>query len=287
MRIKKRFFARGIASLALLFCFSVCVHAQTPATASSAEARVAHYLDSVRQQPLVLQAFLREMPKGGDLHNHYAGSAYAESFIDYAVHDGFCVDRKSMSFVPPPCDAVAGRVPASDALRDPVFYGALIDAFSMRNWNPARDSGHDHFFATFLKFEPVIAAHRGEIVANLASLAAAENVQYLELLTDMGEQTAIALGAKIPWDDDLRQASAEIPDRRDGRGACGYAPQHRSGGSGPSFEVALQHSTAGCRLPDHCSLSVSGAARVFARAGVSRNCSKVSNWRSWTHAWSA
>ena len=202
MKVQTGIFARAAALVVVFACPGINPFAQAPAAASTAEGRTASYVESIRQQPLVLQAFLREMPKGGDLHNHYAGSAYAESFIDFAAHDGFCVEHKSFGLVPPPCDASAGRVPASDALRDPVFYGELVDAFSMRNWNPARDSGHDHFFASFLKFEPVIAAHRGEIVAELASRAAAENVLYLELLTDIGEETAIRLGASIPWDDD-------------------------------------------------------------------------------------
>src|SRR5581483_3896962 len=142
--MKKEMFARVVALVVVCSC-AAAVFAQAPGAASSAEVRASQYLDSVRQQPLLLEAFLREMPKGGDLHNHYAGSAYAESFIDFAAHDGFCVDRKTMGFVPPPCDASAGHVLASDALRDPVLYGQLIDAFSMRNWNPARDSGHDRF----------------------------------------------------------------------------------------------------------------------------------------------
>jgi adenosine deaminase len=208
MKVQTSILARIVALQVVSACLAICAFAQARAVGSADEDRTASYLESIRQQPLLLQAFLRDMPKGGDLHNHYAGSAYAESFIDFAARDGFCVERKSMSFVPPPCDASAGRVPASDALRDPVFYGELIDAFSMRNWNPARDSGHDHFFAAFLKFEPIIATHRGEMVAELASRAAAENVLYLELLTDVGEQTAIRLGTQIPWDDDydrLRQ----------------------------------------------------------------------------------
>ena len=202
--MKKEMFARVVALVVVCSC-AAAVFAQAPGAASSAEVRASQYLDSVRQQPLLLEAFLREMPKGGDLHNHYAGSAYAESFIDFAAHDGFCVDRKTMGFVPPPCDASAGHVLASDALRDPVLYGQLIDAFSMRNWNPARDSGHDRFFASFDKFQPVMAAHRGEIVAELASRAAAENVWYLELLTDLGEENAIRLGSQVPWIDDYER----------------------------------------------------------------------------------
>jgi len=47
--------------------------AQTP------ELRTGNYLKLIRNSPPLLEAFLREMPKGGDLHNHLIGAVYAES----------------------------------------------------------------------------------------------------------------------------------------------------------------------------------------------------------------
>jgi hypothetical protein len=43
----------------------------------SPEQRTARYKDSVRSQPWLLLAFLQQMPKGGDLHNHLNGAIYA------------------------------------------------------------------------------------------------------------------------------------------------------------------------------------------------------------------
>src|SRR5476651_2624350 len=43
------------------------------------EARTAAYLQQIRDRPPYLDAFLRRMPKGGDLHNHNSGAIYAES----------------------------------------------------------------------------------------------------------------------------------------------------------------------------------------------------------------
>src|SRR5690349_17069653 len=37
---------------------------------ASAEQKAARYFESVRNQPLLVHAFLQQMPKGGDLHNH-------------------------------------------------------------------------------------------------------------------------------------------------------------------------------------------------------------------------
>ncbi|HTM41069.1 MAG TPA: hypothetical protein VL177_09165, partial [Terriglobales bacterium] len=65
----------------------------------SPEQRTARYLESVRHQPSLLFAFLQQMPKGGDLHNHLYGAVYAESFIQWAAQDGLCVDRTSMTLL--------------------------------------------------------------------------------------------------------------------------------------------------------------------------------------------
>ena len=80
-----------------------------PAPAASAEQKTARYFESVRNQPLLLHAFLQQVPKGGDLHNHLSGAVYAESFIQYAVQDGLCVDRNALALAQPPCDAAAGK----------------------------------------------------------------------------------------------------------------------------------------------------------------------------------
>src|ERR1051326_3085169 len=98
----------------------------------SAEQKAARYFESIRNQPLLLHAFLAQMPKGGDLHNHLSGAVYAESFITWAAQDGLCVDRNALALAQPPCDATAGKPSATVALQDSTLYGHLLDALSMR-----------------------------------------------------------------------------------------------------------------------------------------------------------
>ena len=109
-----------------------------PQKAVSPEKKTARYLESVRNQPLLLMDFLKRMPKGGDLHNHLSGAVYAESFVRWAAEGGLCVDRTTSTVVAPPCDAGKGRPPASTAYQDQGLYNQLLDAFSMRGWFPAR-----------------------------------------------------------------------------------------------------------------------------------------------------
>ncbi len=125
------------------------------AASQTAEQKTARYLDSVRQQPPLLLAFLREMPKGGDLHSHLTGAIYAEDLLDFAAADNFCVDRTTSRLLGAPCDSCE-KYTSKPAVRcaydDHILYNQIIDAWSMRNWRPGDESGHDHFFATFDKF---------------------------------------------------------------------------------------------------------------------------------------
>ncbi len=178
------------------------------------EERTAAYLQSVRGQPLLALAFLREMPKGGDLHNHLSGSVYAENFIDFAVDDGLCVDRTTAVLIAPPCDASCEKFTSKPAVScaygDHILYNTMIDGWSMRNWIPGEESGHDHFFATFDKFSLASQNHTADMIAEAASQAAADHLQFLELMHTADGAQAAQLGAKIGWDNDLAKLRDEL-----------------------------------------------------------------------------
>jgi len=195
--------------LAVLSCALVSCHAQPAETAAKhpraainrpqtpEEARTARAFDAARARgPLDLYAFLHDMPKGGDLHNHLSGAVYAESWIRAAAQDHLCVDIDQHAFVKPKpasptaqqvhCDAKAapaGEFPASDLADNQPLYDALVDAFSMRAFVPVSgESGHDHFFNTFDKFDGTSPTHLPEYLDEVATRAARQNEQYLELM---------------------------------------------------------------------------------------------------------
>lgn len=172
-------------------------------TALSAEEQTARSFDSIRDDPSLLVLFLRQMPKGGDLHSHLSGAVYAESYVRWAAEDSLCVDGQALALVPPPCDAAAGRPPAGQALQSPALYGQLIDAWSMRQWNAARRNGHDQFFDTFGKFGLASARRTGEMLAEVSVRAAAGRVSYLELMFTPDGGGAAGLGRQVGWDAEL------------------------------------------------------------------------------------
>jgi adenosine deaminase len=187
------------AVLLLVFC-ALTARAQTAnarKVKENAEQRTARYFESLRKSPPQMFAFLKRMPKGGDLHSHLSGAIYAESYVQWAADKGLCVNQTTLAITQPPCDQAAGKPPASSALSNPLLYRQLIDSWSMRYWEHSGQSGHDHFFDTFAKFG---GATFGQMLAEVASRAAHGRVSYLELmLTPDGGRSSL-LGVQAGWD---------------------------------------------------------------------------------------
>jgi adenosine deaminase len=212
-------------SIALLMLIAGPATAQapaqvTPAGSTTPEQRTAQAFEAARANPLDLHAFLARMPKGGDLHNHLSGAIYAETFIRDGAEDHLCVDLATHAFVKPPAATGSsasepacgqGKVPAADAFNDQDLYDALVDTFSMRSFVPSAGvSGHDHFFATFLKFDGIDARHTGEWLDEVATRAAAQNEQYLELMVTGDFSHSAAIAYSLGWKEDLGQLRTEL-----------------------------------------------------------------------------
>ena len=201
----------GPAGTALFLLLPMLVFAQTAAkekpiaaATSAAEQRASRAYEAARANPLDLEAFLRRMPKGADLHYHQAGGIYAESFIRAGAEDGLCVDTARHAFVAPRPICGEGQVGAAEALHNQTLYDALVDAFSMRSFVPLTGTtGHDHFFDTFGKFGGTTNRHSGEWLDEIASRAAAQNEQYLEIMETPDFGHTIKIANEIGWQDDL------------------------------------------------------------------------------------
>jgi adenosine deaminase len=205
--------------LALVAALLIAGISARPAIAAEGDsARAARLFESVRAQPARLRVFLRAMPKGGDLHNHMAGSVYAEDLIDEAGKAGFCVAADGSAILPPPCTAPGKVAAVGLPTRDPVLYGALIDRLSMRARVAGGGSGwsdHDHFFDTFGRFAAIAGHAPGRVLAEVRTLAAGDNVTYVETQTNppaMGGAAALATARRVPADDPAAAFALLAPD---------------------------------------------------------------------------
>jgi len=160
-----------------------------------------------------LYALLKPFPKGADLHMHLSGAVYAETFIAEAVKQGLCVAPVDAGKPVAPIgkDAVQfvasaggsrcgpGAIPAATALSNQALYDNLVDSFSMRAFVPFEGiNGHDQFFSTFARFGG-LKEFAGEWLDEVASRAAAQNEQYLEIMQTPPFSNAAKLGNQIGW----------------------------------------------------------------------------------------
>ena len=186
-------------TFALAISLTSSLSAQTAAPAPEARASAA-FEAARRSGPLALHAFLEKMPKGADLHVHLSGAVYAETFLADAVSDDLCIDPAKHAFAQPTAGGCpAGDVPAAAAFKDQNLYDTLVDAFSMRAFVPTPGvNGHDQFFATFGRFGG-LKDHSGEWLDEVATRAAAQNEQYLEIMMTPPFSHAASLGYQIGW----------------------------------------------------------------------------------------
>jgi adenosine deaminase len=140
--------------------------------------------EAARGDQTELRAFLRRMPKGGDLHTHLSGAVYAERFIAWGAQEHLCADLAHALLSKPQCDQ-PGEVPVADAMHDQNLYDRLVNAFSTRAFVPtaAVPTDHDKFFAAFDKFAAASGSHFVEMTIDQLKEYASENVQYVEFMT--------------------------------------------------------------------------------------------------------
>lgn len=199
----------SFAAAVLALCLVTEMHAQV---AQSAEDRAAAAFARAAANPLELRAFVEGMPKGGELHFHLTGAVYAETILRNAAEDQLCVDPVAHTLAPnmgltgaTPRQAICdkGMIAASTLPMDAKAYDGMIDAWSMRSFVPSEGvSGHDHFFSSGLR-AGTDRRHLGEWVDEVASRAAAQNEQYLEIQTNMPYPKTLSAAGELGWREDM------------------------------------------------------------------------------------
>ena len=159
-----------------------------------------------------LNLFANQLPKGGDLHHHYSGALYAETYLDWVEKKEYCVVRATfnVNFVvsaqkPDPECLSAAQIRADDTL-----YRQLL-----QHWSNKDFSNHFHlttppdvqFFNTFNYFTAISKVFYAEGLRVLKDRAKNENVQYLEtMLARTPNETGAKLNSQL---DSLTMRSRE------------------------------------------------------------------------------
>jgi adenosine deaminase/adenosine deaminase CECR1 len=144
-----------------------------------------------------LNLFTNMLPKGGDLHHHYSGAIYAETYLDWVGTQNYCIYRESnpelkvqkyhIETKPAELSEAARKICISaDATRkDNAFYRELLKRWSDKDYDNhyhEQSAPDQQFFDTFGFFGPVSNYSYHDGLQSLKERAIAENVQYLETM---------------------------------------------------------------------------------------------------------
>jgi adenosine deaminase len=158
-----------------------------------------------------LTLFFEQMPKGGDLHHHYSGAVYAETWVDFLDKQGVCVNKHTYRILVDKAevDAERAKPPATrnclssaEVYADDATWRELLQHWSSKDFgnHGALQSPPDRqFFQTFGYFGPVADNDFHDGLLELKRRAIVENVGYIETMlksaphvSDAGFDAALA-----------------------------------------------------------------------------------------------
>jgi adenosine deaminase len=132
-----------------------------------------------------LNLFFSIMPKGGDLHHHYSGSIYAETYLDWVETANYFIDKNTLKILKvSDVKDLACCISVKQLRSDAELYRKLLTFWSNKDYQ-----NHYHqqlppdatFFNTFDYFGP-ISQNYSEGLKVLREQAIRENVSYIETM---------------------------------------------------------------------------------------------------------
>lgn len=166
------------------------------------------YFNLHRNNEALMTAFFMQMPKGGDLHHHYSGSVYAETYFETAVAADCWVNINTL-FI--------SQLPKTDTSewkslsmlkksgRLPEFRLKLLQKWSVKDYEPCKAPSDKHFFETFMYFGSLSRTEYAKGLLELKQRALLENVSYIETMF-IAVPSAINTTPYSPYNEKMRTA---------------------------------------------------------------------------------
>jgi len=159
------------------FCAIVCISTQITAQ------KAAVYLEGIRNNNAKLTAFMQQMPQGGDLHHHYTGSVYAETYLNYVIENDLFLNKNTLEVrkqITPADDWTKFSALQKSELA--AYKQKLMQKWSVKDYNGVSYPSDKQFFETFPAFG-VAADETVKVgLVELKQRALSENVSYLETM---------------------------------------------------------------------------------------------------------
>lgn len=149
----------------------------------------------------MLNLFFNRMPKGGDIHHHYTGTLYAETYLEWVAARGWYINSCTLKIVKKKlADKQCPDLSVDELLKQNTLYRKLLTLWSDKDYanhfhdQPPPDS---NFFNTFGYFGPVSNDYMDLGLQILKQRAIKENVSYIEtMLSSVGASSKEAFDEK-------------------------------------------------------------------------------------------
>lgn len=208
-----------IAMIRIFLFLTGLLFLSAPLTAQSPQERqevIGRFLETQRDRTATLRAFFQMMPKGGDLHHHFTGSVYAETYLQAIEAENYWLNLETLEVRPDkPRRRRRDWEQISDLIEeeryDP-YRDRLLQRWSIHEYQVhQRRPPDDQFFGAFAAFLPAILPAMEAGMLEIKQRAIEENVSYIEtmftgVLCPEGTFTYPEPADKLMW---------YIQDRRD------------------------------------------------------------------------
>ncbi|KMQ52771.1 Adenosine deaminase [Chitinispirillum alkaliphilum] len=153
-----------------------------------------------------LRQFLTAMPKGGDLHHHYSGAIYTETYLEWVKKNNWYIESQKLKIRDSACVSCI----TVDSLRsNNQLYMKLLASWSNKDYGNYFDRlpPDQQFFNTFSYFSPVSAEYMHLGLESLQKRAEKENVSYIETMLSKVGVTADSIPDYQMYDSLLSSAA--------------------------------------------------------------------------------
>ena len=155
------------------------------------EVIINNYLNQIRHNPAQLRLFFQHMPKGGDLHHHYSGSIYGETYLESIEKDNLWVNIETFEIGKDPTvlQEKSNWFRISYLKENGSWNNIkeeLLRIWSIKDYTTCSHLPKDqHFFKTFVNFAIPSNSHFVTGLNELKVRAQNENLQYIETMFTM------------------------------------------------------------------------------------------------------
>ncbi|MCF2624758.1 hypothetical protein I6E17_01020 [Fusobacterium perfoetens] len=140
--------------------------------------------EEIKKSTPELTMFLKNFPKGGDLHNHSLGASFSEFVYEDAIIKNSWYDLRKNIFLNDEEYKFSDKSDKIISIENFKKYYTenMLNSFSMRGWDKTSD-GAKHFFNTFFS---VLSSKRNEndMILEIIKRNKLQNVKYLELIAE-------------------------------------------------------------------------------------------------------